>query len=104
MTEEERNTINMFKVAVSLLRTGPDGFPLPGQELELRVIEKKVFEVCQICQGSEDREKSSLWELASATLVLILAVHSDVSDFTTDDASIPERWFRARAELVEPSV
>jgi hypothetical protein len=103
MKTEERRTIDEFKVAVSLLRTGPDGFPLPGQGLELEVTSQKVVEVADVCEPADDDEKRSLMELAVATMQLIAAVDSRMPDYSTDDPTIPQRWFRARADLVEPS-
>lgn len=99
LTPDERRTIDEFKTGISLLRTGPDGFPLPGQALELHVLGHFVLKVDTILIGRSDldAEERSLLNLADATSKLISA-----TDSGDRDPAIPEAWFRARAELVEP--
>lgn len=99
MTPDERHTIEMFKVGISLLKTGTDGFPLPGQERELETLGRLVLKVDTILLGRDDltAEERSVLNLADATSKLIAATDSDDRDPT-----VPQQWFRARAELLEP--
>jgi hypothetical protein len=106
LSDDERHTIDMFKVAVSLLKTGPDGFPIahPMLPTELHVLGHCVLQVDTIFLGREgvrlddlDAEERSLINLADATSRLIAA-----TDSGDRDPAIPKAWFRARAELVEP--
>jgi glycine/D-amino acid oxidase-like deaminating enzyme len=96
-TDDERREIDRFKVGISLLRTGPDGFPLLGQELELDILSRQVLKIDMICKSADTAEKASLFKLADATSRLIAAMISGERD-----PAIPEAWFKARAELVEP--
>jgi hypothetical protein len=99
MTEEERNTINVFKAGISLLKTGPHGWPLPGQELERETLFGLMTKVGKICDSDPDTpEKAGLRRLRYTTACLFAA--ADLPDRLPD---VPERWFKARAELVEPA-
>ncbi len=99
MTDDKRHTIEAFKVGVSLIKTGADGFPLAGQSLELHVLSLKVLEVDSILLGRDDldAEQRSVLNLADATSKWIAETDSD-----NRDPAIAEAWFRARAELIEP--
>jgi hypothetical protein len=107
LTNDDRRTVDLFKTALSLIKTGPDGFPLPGQGLELDILAGKLLEVEEtflqpVAAGSIrfddlDPEVRSLLSLTHATERLI-----DAEDRGDRDPSIPEKWFRARGELVEP--
>lgn len=103
LTYDERRTIDLFKTAISLIRTDRDGFPLPHQALELHILGSKMLAVDTIFlrEGIRlddlDPEAVSLLNLTEATSRLIAA--TDSGDL---DPSIPEAWFKARGELVEP--
>ena len=103
VTDEQRRDIDEFKVAVSLIQTGTDGFPLPGQSLELHVLGLCVLKVDTIWLREGVRlddlnpEARSLLNLTEAASRVIAAMDSG-----DRDPAIPEAWFKARAELVEP--
>ena len=99
MTPDERNTVNLFKAAVNMIKTGPDGFPLANQGLELAVAARLALQVTRDClrRGEPDAEQRSLMALTGTTSRIIEATYDG-----NRDPAIPEKWFRARAELVEP--
>lgn len=103
LTNDERRAIDLFKTAISLIRTGPDGFPVPEQGLELHILGSKMLAVDTIFlrEGIRlddlDPEAVSLLSLTEATSRLIAATASGERD-----PLIPEAWFKARGELVEP--
>ena len=101
MTPEERRTIDEFKVAISLIKTGPDLFPVlhPMLPLELHVLGLKMLEVDTILasRGELTAEERTLKTLANATSNWIAATESN-----NRDPDIGEGMFRARAELIEP--
>ena len=97
---DERRTIDEFKVAISLIKTGPDRFPLHGQGLELDILARKVLAIDMLYIGRDDldAEQRSLLNLADATSKWI--GETVTGDRDTD---IAEAWFKARAELIEPA-
>jgi hypothetical protein len=100
MTDDERRTIDVFKVGVSLIRTGLDGFPPPEQGLELEIVAGSALKVRVVLAryGDDlDAERRSVLNLADATSRLIAATASGERD-----PEIAEAWFKARAELIEP--
>lgn len=101
MNPEERRAVDEFKVAISLMQTGPDGFPTvrPMLPLELHALGLKMLAVSTILarRGELNPEERSLNVLTVATSEWIAATESGTRDPDTAQA-----WFRARAELIEP--
>jgi hypothetical protein len=103
MTDEERHTIETFKATVSLIKTGADGYPVPHPMLrvELDSTAMLALKVHVMLTRRDDltAAERSVLNLVSATSRLIAA-----TDDHNRDPAIPEAWFRARAELIEPEV
>jgi hypothetical protein len=98
MTDDERNTINLFKAGVNLIKTGPDGYPLPDQGLELDFLAKSVLKIDTMFIGHRDldAEQRSLLNLADATSKWLAELISG-----RRDPDVAQAWFKARAEVVE---
>lgn len=99
MTPDERHTIDAFKVNISLIQTGADGFPLAGQGLELDILGRQVLKIDTICRAGDTAEKQALLNMADAASRMVAAMASG-----DRDPAIPAAWFKARAELgqIEP--
>lgn len=95
----EHRTIVEFLGAVDRLQTGPDGFPLRDQGLELDVLARKALAVTQALLAADSERtpaERSLLDLADATCRLAEAANNP-----NHDPTVAQRWFQARARLVD---
>lgn len=96
MTDEQRATVQRLQDMIGLIQTGPDRYALPEQGLELHCLSMQVLRVDTALAGENVPAALSALRLADATAKWI-------TEHITGrrDPDVAERWFKARAELIE---
>ncbi len=67
MTDEQRATVERLQDMIGLIRTGPDGYALDDQGLELHCLSMQVLRVDTAVAGQSDPAALSALRLADAT-------------------------------------
>jgi hypothetical protein len=97
MTDEQREAVQRLQDMIGLIQTGSDGYALPDEGLHLHILSMQVLRVDTALAGCSGPAELSALALADATSRWLGEMISG-----RRDPDIAQRWFQARAELIEP--
>lgn len=96
LTPQQREIVNRFQVAASLIHTGPDGLPSdPDQAQELMIMAKQAQQIVGFCsKDAAAADEAAVWRLANVWRA-VMATCIDRSR----DPDVGRAWLAARAGL-----